>query len=126
MHNSVQRCAIGVWQMAAEKQNVIPATMLRRQLGDLLKRLYTQHAHFIIEKDGLPVAALIPIAEYRAYINTKEFREREEKVKRFQESARELGTEVEKLGLTEEDVERLVEETRQQLFEEQYGHIAKP
>lgn len=110
--------------MAAENRNVIPATMLRRQLGDLLKRLHKGEEHFIVEKDGLPVAVLVSMKEYESW--AKERAVIEARVKRFRENARAIGEEVERLGLTEEDVERIVEETRQQLFEEQYGHIAKP
>ncbi len=43
----------------------IPATKAHRQFGELVRRAYSGEEHFIVEKDGLPVVALISIIEYQ-------------------------------------------------------------
>ena len=97
----------------------IPATQAHRQLGELIRRVHSGREHFVVEKDGLPVAALISMNEYQQLMRERELRE--ERLKRFQENARAIGKEFEKRGITEEEMEAELEEIRQQLFEERYG-----
>jgi hypothetical protein len=42
----------------------ISATTMHRQRGSLLKRCFRDKVHFIIEKDEVPLAVLIPIDHY--------------------------------------------------------------
>lgn len=55
----------------AEKQNptvrIVTATEAQNKFGTLLKRAYASAEHLIIERDGIPVAALIPIADYQQF-----------------------------------------------------------
>jgi prevent-host-death family protein len=97
----------------------IPATQAHRQLGELIRRVHSGKEHFVVEKDGLPVAALISINEYQQLMQERE--QREERLKRFQETAKAIGKEFEKRGITEEQMGAQLEEIRQQLFDERYG-----
>jgi prevent-host-death family protein len=44
---------------------IVTATEAQNRFGALLKRAYAAAEHLIIERDGIPVAALIPIADYQ-------------------------------------------------------------
>ena len=45
---------------------VISATELARQLGDILGRIRYRRESFVIERNGTPVARLIPVGPKRA------------------------------------------------------------
>ena len=42
----------------------ITATEAKNRLGEWIKKVYQTNDHVIIEKGGIPVVAIIPIAEY--------------------------------------------------------------
>src|SRR5438132_14026093 len=44
---------------------IVSATEAQNQFGAMWKRAYQSAEHLIIERDGIPVAALIPIADYQ-------------------------------------------------------------
>lgn len=106
--------------MAREKSTpvTIPATQAHRHFGDLIRRVFSGKEHFVVEKDGLPVAAIISMDEYEKLTDEQE---KQARLKQFQEAARSIGEEIERLGLTEEELMAKVEETRQHLHEERYG-----
>ena len=95
----------------------IPATTAHRKFGEIVRRAFSGE-HFIVEKDGLPVVAVISAAEYRELV---EARERGRRVSRFRQLARDIGQEAEKRGLTEEQVMAELEVTRRQVYQERYG-----
>jgi prevent-host-death family protein len=97
----------------------IPATTVRRQFGDLVRRVHSGKEHFVVEKDGLPVAAIISMADYAAFLKEREFRE--ERLRRFEENARAFGEEAERRGITEESLMVKMKDTRKELFKELYG-----
>jgi len=99
----------------------VPATDVHRNFGELLRRAFTGQEHFIVEKDGLPVVVIISKAEYDSLMAEHEAQDKARRLKEFRENARAIGEEIEKLGLTEEDVMAKVDEVRQQLYEERYG-----
>jgi prevent-host-death family protein len=111
--------------MSSQKSTpvTIPATEVRRNLGNILKRTFTGREHFIIEREGFPVAVLLSMQEYDDLMKDHEEREkqRENRRREFHELVRPFGEEVERQGLTEEDIDRIVEETRQRLYEEKHG-----
>lgn len=111
--------------MATQKSTpvTIPATMAHRNFGDLIKRAYSGKEHFIVEKDGLPVVVILSIKEYEELVEIQQQQEqdRQERLKRFENAARSLGEEIEKTGMTEEELMAKVEEIRQRLFEEKHG-----
>lgn len=97
----------------------IPATKAHRNFGELVRRVYSGQEHFIVERDGLPVAVLISMNEYDRFMKERE--EREKRVQRFQENARAIGKEVERLGLTEEEVMAEVEKAKEEVYMQHYG-----
>jgi prevent-host-death family protein len=121
MMNVVQCCAKGAIVMAQRKSRPIPiaATTVRRQFGDVVRRVYSGEEHFIVEKDGLPVAAIISMGEYEDF---RQQQEQQERVRHFQQAAREIGAAIEERGLTEEHVLAELEQTRQELHDQHYGH----
>jgi prevent-host-death family protein len=97
----------------------VPATTAHRQFGDLLRRAFSGKEHFLVEKDGLPVIAILSISEYEELMQERE--RREARLKKFQEAARAIGEEIERQGLSEEDVLAQLEETREQVYQKHYG-----
>lgn len=100
----------------------IPATMAHRQFGDLLRRAFSGKEHFIVEKDGLPVVAILSVAEYEELMRERE--RQQERLERFRAAARALGESYDQQGLSEDDVLALLEQTREQVFREHYGDTA--
>ena len=96
----------------------IPATKVHRNFGDVVRRAFSGREHFIVEKDGLPVVAIISMSEYKELMKERE--KHQERIVRFQELARQAGEEAEAKGLTEADGEALVEEIREQTHQEHY------
>lgn len=43
----------------------ITATQMHQQRGAIIRRCFRDKEHFIVEKDGMPLVALIPIDLYR-------------------------------------------------------------
>ncbi|MEZ4672592.1 MAG: type II toxin-antitoxin system prevent-host-death family antitoxin [Anaerolineae bacterium] len=97
----------------------IPATTAQRQFGDLIRRTYSGKEHFIVEKDGLPVVVILSLAEYEQLMS--EHKERRRRLNIFQSSARTIGEEVERQGLSEEEMEAELEESKRQVYEKHYG-----
>ena len=83
------------------------------QLGDYQKLAYTS-----IQDSGVPIAVLLPVAEYErlmAYVKRKAA---------FHDFARNLGREVEQRGISEEEFMADLEKTKREVFTEQYGRPA--
>lgn len=97
----------------------IPATTAHRQFGDLIRRIFSGREHFIVEKDGLPVAAIISMEEYEEMIRERE--RREQRLKRFEELARQIGEEIETQNLSEEELDARIEAVRQHLYQGRHG-----
>lgn len=45
---------------------VISSTQLQRNIGDTLRRVFRDKQHLIVERDGLPVLVMLPVADYEA------------------------------------------------------------
>ena len=45
---------------------IISSTQLQRNIGDTLRRVFKDKQHLIVERDGLPVLVMLPIADYEA------------------------------------------------------------
>lgn len=98
----------------------IPATTAHRQFGDLLRRAFSGKEHFIVEKDGLPVVAILSMSEYEELMQERE--RHQERLKRFREAARAIGEAYEQHGLSEDEVLAELEKTRDQVYRERYGN----
>lgn len=49
----------------------ISSTDLQRNFGQVLRRVYRDKAHLVVERDGLPVAVLVPVGDYDALTKTE-------------------------------------------------------
>jgi prevent-host-death family protein len=45
---------------------VISSTQLQRNIGETLRRVFKDRQHLIVERDGLPVLVMLPVADYEA------------------------------------------------------------
>lgn len=63
----------------------IPITQARIHLGALIKRVYLNKEHFILEKDGIPVAGLMDIDAFEDYLELQDPKVREHIRKSYQE-----------------------------------------
>ena len=97
----------------------IPATQAHRKFGELVRRVFSGSEHFIVEKDGLPVAAIISMQEYEELMKERE--RREQKLKRFSKLARKLGELAQRQGLTEEQLLLELEQDKEAVYQELYG-----
>ena len=98
-------------------KRIITATELRRNFNVVVRRIHQKHEHTVIESKGAPVAVILSVEEYEKLIS------RQNAKAAFRDFARNLGREVEKLGLTEEELLADLEKTKRRVFEEQYGKI---
>jgi prevent-host-death family protein len=101
----------------------IPATKAHRQFADLIKRTYAGSEHFIVERDGLPVVAIISMTEYEELMAERAHykSDKQEKLRRFQHHARAIGRVAEESDLSEEQLMAELDEDKQEVYEEYYG-----
>ena len=100
-------------------QRIVTTTEIRRNLKAVLQRLRRSRDHAIIQSSGEPVAVLLSMAEYERLVVLK----RREGLAAFHDFAQNLGKEVERRGLTEEELLADLEKTKQEVFEERYGRL---
>ncbi len=99
------------------RQVVISATEGHRSFGKLLRRVFRSDEHLVVERDGFPVAVLMSYDEYEKL-------SRQGSVAAFERFSQELGRQIERQGLTEEDVLEELKKARRQVYEEEYGQRA--
>lgn len=51
---------------------VVSATEAKNHFGDIIKSAYLRDEHLIVKRDGIPVVAIVPIADYRRLLNLRE------------------------------------------------------
>ena len=51
--------------MPKAKPTIITATEMQKKSGEIIRRAHKEGEHFIVERDGYPVVAIIPIDDYR-------------------------------------------------------------
>lgn len=95
-------------------QKVIPATEVRNKLGQLLNRVHRSEEHLVVEKLGIPVAAIISMRDYEQYRQLLA-------AAKHAELGRKVGALAEAQGLTEEQLGEDLAKTRQQAYQQQYG-----
>jgi prevent-host-death family protein len=93
----------------------IPLTKARINLGAIIKRVYTGKECFILEKDGLPVAALMDVDEFEDYLELRDpevnqtiAESREEYLAGRSRPAEELLRELEEEEVLEREAEKTV------------------
>jgi len=100
-----------------ESQRIITATEMRRNFSAVIRRIRRRREHTIIQSSGESVAVLLPMAEYERLMKS-------ERLAAFDDLTRNLGREVEKRGLSEEELMAELEQTKRRVFEERYGRPA--
>lgn len=50
---------------------IVTATEAKNNFGAIIKSAYASDEHLIVEKSGIPVVAIIPMADYQQLINNK-------------------------------------------------------
>src|SRR5258707_12151049 len=100
---------------------VVSATQVQRKFGEIVRQVNRGSVHFIVEREGLPVMAIISMDEYQEFLREREQQEkdRDERLQRFREAARQVRKKIEELVLTEEVLDAQIEQTRME------SHIKK-
>ena len=93
------------------------STDVQRNFREVVNKAAAGHEHIIVERDGLPIIVMISMAEYQLLMHERELRV--ERLKQFEAAARQASKEFERLGLSEEDVMAHLEETKQEVYNEQ-------
>ena len=97
-------------------QAVISATEARRTFGQVIRRVYSTDQHLIVEKDGLPVLAILSINDYKDLM-------RERGLRAFDEFSQAFGQEVQRRGLSEGELVQTVEESKEEVYRQTYGDL---
>jgi prevent-host-death family protein len=95
-------------------KTVIGATEVRNRFGQILKEVHRGEKHYVVEKGGIPVAALISMQEY------EEFRQWLAQ-KLHHQLGRALGVEFRRQGISEEKLIEDMEQDRKAIYEQTYG-----
>jgi PHD/YefM family antitoxin component YafN of YafNO toxin-antitoxin module len=91
-------------------------TEVRRNLTAIVQQLRKKQKPAFIKRGGESVAVLMSMPEYEKLL-------RYQKLAEFQKMARAIGRDVEKSGLTEEQLMEELEETKREVFRERYGSL---
>lgn len=107
--------------MSSEKpaRVTLRSTDVQRNFREVVNRAGAGHEHIIVERGGLPVIVMLSMAEYQLLMRERELREA--RLKKLEDTARRIGQEIERRGLSEEDVLAQLEETQQQTYDDRYG-----
>ena len=97
-------------------KKVVGATEVRNNMGKLLNRVFRGEEQLVIEKLGIPVAAIISMKDYEQY-------RRLLAAHLHNKLGRKIGAEAEKQGFTEEQLLEEVKETRKEVFKETHGNL---
>lgn len=113
--------------MRKSTQSVVPATEVRRKFGDIIRRAFSGKEHVIVEKDGLPVVAIISISEYEELVEEREKNslQRESRLRQFDEAARTVAEQIAKTGLSDEELELQFEAARKRVHGSKHGSTDK-
>ena len=93
---------------------VVKASELQRASGKILKRAALGKEHLVVERDGYPVAVMMSYQEYEQLM-------RERAATAHRDLVIALGQEVDRQGLTEEQLMAELEGSKRRVHEERYG-----
>lgn len=107
--------------MSSEKpaRVTLRSTEVQLNFSEVVNRASAGQEHIIVEQGGLPVIVMLSMAEYQLLMRERELRE--QRLKKYEDTARRIGQEIERHGLSEEEVLAQLEETQQQTYEDRYG-----
>jgi prevent-host-death family protein len=97
---------------------VVNASELQRSSGKMLKRVAVAKEHLVVERDGYPVAVMMSFEEYEEIM-------RERALAAHRDLVITLGKEVERQGLTEEQLMEQLEASKRRVYEERYGRSGR-
>jgi PHD/YefM family antitoxin component YafN of YafNO toxin-antitoxin module len=89
---------------------------MRRNMVAVFSRIKKRREHTVIKNNGDPIAVLLPMEEYERLMAY-------ERLAAFDDFARQLGQEIEKQGLSEEQLLADFENTKRKVAEARYGQI---
>jgi PHD/YefM family antitoxin component YafN of YafNO toxin-antitoxin module len=95
------------------KRQIVTASEPQRSSGKVLRRLAQDNQHLIIERDGYPVAVMLPYAEYEALM-------RLQALSAHRHMVRALGARAELSSLNEDELSGEAEAAKRQVFAERY------
>jgi prevent-host-death family protein len=100
------------------KYSTVSATEVQRHFRAVLRRLQEEGGPLVIERDGVPAAALVPLDELEQLMTGQD---KTARLKRFDEFTASFRQAVEESGLTEDEVLESMKETRREIYEKHYG-----
>jgi prevent-host-death family protein len=83
----------------------IPAVQARQQFGTLLNEVDLKGSQIVIERDGKPMAVMIPYRQFESW-----FQKREKSFERLEEAAKAVAGRLEQKGKTQQDLLALIDE----------------
>lgn len=116
--------------MNKPKVRIVTATEAKNKFGEMIKHAYASDEHLIVEKSGIPVVAIIPIADYQQLMpETKgPAAERIDAARRREEASRRLGEVLDRIhahmpDVDEEEVDRDIAQAIQEVRAERSRQI---
>ncbi len=94
---------------------VVSATEAKNKFGEIIKHAYAANEHLIVEKSGIPVVAIIPMADYQQLVHagsaSPEVAQKVDEASRRAQARRDLAEFLEQVHATmpdypEEEVDR--------------------
>src|SRR4051794_40123903 len=95
-------------------KSVVGATEVRNNFGMFLSQVYRGEEHLVVEKGGIPVAALIGMREYEKFQQWLA-------TQLLDEIGPKLHAAAQRQGLTEEKLLELMDEDREAIYQKEYG-----
>lgn len=90
----------------------IPISKARLRLGELTNKVFRKENVYILSKSGLPVAAIINMEDFDKLGLVR--------LNQLNSLVRGLGREAEQKGITEEELEKTMEETKEEVYKNTY------
>lgn len=91
----------------------IPISKARLHLGELTNKVFKKENVYILNKSGLPVAAIINMDDFEKLSLLR--------IEELNSLGRDLGSEANRKNITEERLNKMMKETRTRVYEEIYG-----
>ncbi len=94
--------------------HAITAAQARDHFDDIIRRASADGEPIVVEDDGGPSVVILSVLRYEQLL-------REARLARFERASRAAGLAAAERGLTEEDLERDIEEIKHRRHEQAYG-----
>jgi prevent-host-death family protein len=94
-------------------KSIVGATEVRNNFGKFLSQVYRGEEHLVVEKGGIPVAALIGMREYEKFQQWLA-------AQIVNEVGPKLHAIAQRQGITEEQLLELMEEDRKTIYQQNY------